>query len=436
MSRVLLIVLLSVTAVSCRDRSEPDKAPREPAEVPVPAEPKESASGASSGGEPSPSQTDEDVKLAPKLLPREEVDGGWVQLFDGQTLFGWMPNDDPAKGGTNWSVRDGVITADQGDKPGLLLTFVPWADYEFRCEYRLEEGGNSGVFLRTVAKPDNPAIDCYELNMADVHPSHPTGSLVGRKKADRAVKGEGKWTSIYVLAEGRRIRATFDGEQVFDFTDISENVQLHGHIGLQHNRGQIEFRNVSLRPLGTTPIFDGESLSGWREVPGSKSEFDVEDGTIHVTNGRGYLETEQTWDHFVLQAEAKTNGTHLNSGIFFRALPGTAEAPANGYEYQIHYGYKDGDRTKPADFGTGGIYRRIPARYVIGDDKEWVALTLVAHGPRIMTWVNGYPVVAWEDWRPRHENPREGLRMEAGHVSLQGHDPTTDLAFRNLRLAE
>ena len=430
MLRLTLTLLLLCFSVSCRDETSVQEPPHEPAEVPVAIERSASTQAARAKSQQA------DVRVAPESLPAEEIAAGWVQLFDGQTLFGWVPNDDPADGGTNWSVRDGVITADQGDAPGLLLTFVPWADYEFRCEYRLEQGGNSGVFLRTPANPTDPSVDCYELNMADVHPSHPTGSLVGRKKADVTVDGEGKWVSIHVRAEGPRIQATFDGEQVLDFTDTSENVRLSGYIGLQHNQGKIEFRNVALRPLGAEPIFNGESLSGWREVPGSKSEFEVRDGTIHVTNGRGYLETEQTWDDFVLQAEAKTNGTHLNSGIFFRALPGTAEAPANGYEYQIHYGYKDGDRTQPLDFGTGGIYRRIPARYVVGDDEEWLALTLAARGSRIMTWVNGYPVVAWEDTRAPNENPREGLRTEPGHISLQGHDPTTDLAFRNLRVAE
>ncbi|NQT88301.1 hypothetical protein HQ560_16150 [bacterium] len=35
-----------------------------------------------------------------------------------------------------------------------------------------------------------------------------------------------------------------------------------------------------------------------------------------------------------------------------------------------------------------------------------------------------------------HESPRRGSRLEAGVITLQGHDPTTDLSFRNLRIAE
>jgi hypothetical protein len=40
------------------------------------------------------------------------------------------------------------------------------------------------------------------------------------------------------------------------------------------------------------------------------------------------------------------------------------------------------------------------------------------------------------DQRAADPNPRKGLRLEAGTLMIQGHDPTTDLSFRNLRAAE
>jgi hypothetical protein len=103
---------------------------------------------------------------------------------------------------------------------------------------------------------------------------------------------------------------------------------------------------------------------------------------------------------------------------------------------QIQNGFKDNDRAKPADGGTGGIYRRVPARKVVADDQKWFHMTLIASGPTFATFVNGYPVANWTDDRPKDPNPRKGLRLDAGHLSLQGHDPTTDILFRNLRVAE
>ncbi|MGH7202193.1 MAG: 3-keto-disaccharide hydrolase, partial [Planctomycetaceae bacterium] len=175
----------------------------------------------------------------PELLPREEFEAGWIQLFDGQTLFGWKANSE-----TGWQVKDGVITAAAAEPMGLLVTTSPFADYEFRCEYRLEEGGNSGVFLRTPIEPQDPATDCYELNMCDSHPAFPTGSLVGRRKVE-GVDGEGEWHAWHVTVEGPRVTAKLDGQTVLDFTDESENPLQVGRIGLQKNEGRIEFRNVT-----------------------------------------------------------------------------------------------------------------------------------------------------------------------------------------------
>jgi hypothetical protein len=108
----------------------------------------------------------------------------------------------------------------------------------------------------------------------------------------------------------------------------------------------------------------------------------------------------------------------------------------NGYECQIHNGFKNDDRTQPVDHGTGGIFRRQPARKVVADDLEWFHLALVAEGPHMAAWVNGFQVSDWTDTRKPDANPRKGLRLEKGAVRIQGHDPTTNLSFRNLRAGE
>lgn len=364
-------------------------------------------------------------------LSPADVAAGWIKLFDGATMFGWKPNNST----NNWQITDGVIHADQGE-PGLLVTTTEFADYELRCDFRLEKGGNSGIFLRSVFKPGDPTKDCYELNMCDTHPAFPTGSLVGLKKPDQPVSGEERWLTYHVTVKGNQIDVKLEGAPVLSYTDTRPNARRRGFIGLQKNAGKAEYRNVYLRPLSTAPLFDGKDLAGWRQVPGSKSQFSVQDGTIHVRNGPGFLETESTWGDFLLQAQIRTNGKHLNSGIFFRAMTGTSAEPSNGYEAQIQNAYADDDRAKPVDFGTGAIYRRVKARRVVSNDFEWFTMTIAATGPHIGVWVEGDQVTNWTDPRGPSENPREGLRTKAGHISLQGHDPTTDLSFRNLRAVE
>ena len=55
---------------------------------------------------------------------------------------------------------------------------------------------------------------------------------------------------------------------------------------------------------------------------------------------------------------------------------------------------------------------------------------------QICTWIDGYMTVDWRDDRPAAENGRNGQYTGPGHIALQGHDPTTTLSFRNLRIAE
>jgi hypothetical protein len=364
---------------------------------------------------------------APNLTP-EEIRDGWISLFDGVSLFGW---DVPQ--GTNWRVEDGCIVADSGEE-SLLTTPFNFDNFEFRCEFHLEPDGNSGVFLRTAADPQSPATDTYELNICDSHEAFPTGSLVARHKAVNIPAVEGDWHVFRVICDGLRIQVWLDERSIVDFTDESESQRSTGSIGLQMREGRIAFRNVFLRPIGTTELFNGESLEDWSVVDGNQSEFGVVDGAIHVSNGPGFLQTDSVHSDFILHVETRTNGNELNSGIFFRAMPGTKESPSHGYEFQIHNGFEDDDRAKPTDFGTGAVFRRVAARYVVSDDHEWFYATLIAQGDHIATWVNGYQVVNWQDTREADENPRRGRRLEPGHISLQGHDPTTDLQFRSIRI--
>jgi len=360
-----------------------------------------------------------------RLTPEEAADG-WLLLFDGESLFGWRK-----AGDADWAVVDGAVRVTQGEV-GLLHTSAEFGDFHLKADFKAAAGTNSGIFLRTSPKPRDPAVDAYELNIAPQDNPFPTGSLVKRAKATAVAEGADAWHTFEVRAEGPRWTVWLDGQQVLDYTDPQP--LRRGYIGLQHNSGQVEFRNVKLKPLGLTSIFNGKDLTGWNEYPQMASRFTVaEDGTLNVKNGRGQLETQQSYGDFVLQLDAITHGPNLNSGVFYRCIPGLEMM---GYECQIHNGIEGGDRAKPADCGTGGIFRRVNARRVVSSDNEWFRQTIVTTGAHVSVWVNGYQVTDWTDQRKPDKNPRKGLRLEAGTLMLQGHDPTTDLSFRRLEILE
>lgn len=361
-------------------------------------------------------------------LTAEEAAAGWLSLFDGESLYGWK-----SESQVDWQVVDGEIRA-TGGLVGLLRTTSQFGDFRLRLEFRSEASSNSGVFLRTSPKPSKPEADCYEFNIAPPDNPFPTGSFVGRQKSDVKFQHGSfeTWHRLEVTAEGGKFNVVVDGQEVLNYTDPAPLGR--GYIGLQFNAGSVAFRNITILPLGLQSLFNDRDLEGWStdHLEASRAEVTT-NGELQLKGGRGQVETKGRFKDFVFRIDCRTGAEGLNSGVFFRSIPGDL---MNGYESQIHNGMKDGNPEQPADFGTGAIFRRQPARRIVARDKEWFTKTLIVTGPHIATWVNGYQVCDWTDTRPPHENPRNGLRLDAGTVILQGHDPGTDILFRKIEAVE
>jgi hypothetical protein len=179
-------------------------------------------------------------------------------------------------------------------------------------------------------------------------------------------------------------------------------------------------------------------MTGWttlhhpRIAEDKRPKWSVSDGVVRAVGGPGAIELQERFADFVLQIEART-AKMANGGVFVRADPGSF---MNGYEAQVYNGCYDGDPAKPCRYSTGAIDDRQLARRLVSRDREWFTMTVVANGPHLATWVNGYQMTDWTDTRPKDSNPRKGLRLEAGTIQLQAHDPETDVEFRNVRIVE
>ncbi len=363
------------------------------------------------------------------LTPKEIADG-WILLFDGKTTFGWTsPND------SKWTITDGILAPQKG-KPGSLVTTTAFGDYAFSLEYQVASEGKLEVLVQSNSRGDQPK-----------------DQLRYRTRA-----GNGWWVLSIFFHKGvisgsanYPVDAPLQGRKADVRSDEGKNT-TQGHIALSGNGFVI--RNIKLTPWDTKQLFNGKDLDGWNAHPNRKSKFGVtKEGFLSVKDGPGDLQTTGEWADFILQAECKTNGKNLNSGIFFRCLPGQYQM---GYEAQIHNGFgpekdytlelfdpktnKLVEKKKASftatDYGTGAIYRRMPARFQAAKDNEWFTMTVAAQGRHLATWVNGMQTVDWTDNRPLEENARKGAYLKKGPISIQGHDPTTDLLFRNFRIAE
>ncbi len=349
------------------------------------------------------------------LTPQEAAEG-WLLLFDGNSLFGWT-----AEGQAPWQVQNGVIVS-EGPEAGTLRTNTVFSDYILRLEFR-SPGPATGIFLRSGKEPKS-------------------GYQLPRARRNKRGKGaaEDAWQSYEVQVAGSKFLVKVDGRKVAGGKETPGKL---GSIGITKEKdNKVEVRSVKLKPLGLKPIFNGKDLSGWRKVETPRAKqppvWSVRDGAIHVEHGPGQLETEATLADFILQLDIKTNASdpkrHPNSGVFFRGEP---NGFWTGYEAQIRNEYKDGNREAPVDFGTGGIYRNQPARKVVANDNEYFTMTVAAAGRHMAVWVNGFQVSDWTDPNPEGTDVRKKqAKLTAGPISLQAHDPTTNLDFKNIRIAE
>jgi len=337
-------------------------------------------------------------------------EGAWINLFDKESLFGWT-----AMGDVEWGVAEGSIVAEKGTN-GILASTCQFMDFELSAKIKVGGQGSAGLAVRAAL---------------DGHPGE-TGaaSLLFKGEKDAA------WHEIQIKAVGVNLSATVDGAAVEGFSATRDR----GHIFIEFHRyhgdkrgPSIEVSEVKLRPLQLTPLFNGQNLDGWNIIPDHASVFKVLDGAINITNGNGQIETAGTYQNFVLQLDIISNGDHLNSGVFFRGPVGVFW---KGYESQVRNQWIKEDRGHPVDFGTGGLYGLQEARKVVSTDREWFQKTIVCDGNHMAVWINGYLVSDYFDTRPIQpdNDSKAGFVPGPGTIHLQGHDPTTDLSFKNINI--
>lgn len=306
----------------------------------------------------------------------------WIELINPE-LFGVATGEKD-----NWTYKSNCLVGTTEAAPTIIRTTTQFGQYNITVRYALSGAAKASLLLKT----DPAGKRCLEIPL----------------KASEKGIAELNLTAQQISAQTKLGR---------------------GFIGIKLYEGSICVYSLNLQPENMKPLFNGKDLTGWKKYDVVDAAVN-EKGEMTVQNGNGALESADSFADFELSLDVFVNGDDLNSGVFFRCIPGEK---MNGYECQVHFGYLDGDRTKPQDCGTGGIFRRVNARKVLGDNKTWNRIYINAVGNHIAVWVNGVQVTDWSDTRKPNPNPRKGLRTEAGTIQLQAHDPTTNLLFRNIR---
>ena len=180
-------------------------------------------------------------------------DLGFVPLFDGKSMKGWVGN----VGG--YEAKDGVLTCLSGKgKGGKIFTEKEYGNFIIRFEFKLTPGANNGLALRCPLE-GRPASKGFESQILDnsskrylnKKPFQYHGSLYKRVAARRGfLKPVGEWNRQEVILDGNWIKITLNGEVILEDKDLSRFKRPgKGHIGFLGHGSKVQFRKIELKEL-------------------------------------------------------------------------------------------------------------------------------------------------------------------------------------------
>lgn len=262
MTRFLFLVVLMFHVLACKN--QPEKTPENPVEI------------------------------------AQEQTSEWTYLFDGTSLEGWRGYGMDALP-PGWTIKDSTLTFDtelglEQEYPGgkdIIYGAEEFDNFELYLEWKLPEGGNSGIFYHVKEGYDGPPVVSpeYQLiddaNYADIHDLTAYNSQFGAEQpellqdwqktgadyamhtADESQKilhPVGEWNSSKIVFTPEKVEHWLNGKKLLEFVPWSEDWYAKknsgkwdnapdyakhktGYIALQDHASPIWFRNIKIRRL-------------------------------------------------------------------------------------------------------------------------------------------------------------------------------------------
>lgn len=374
--------------------------------------------------------------------------GKWIDLFDGNSLEGWVQRGGEAK----YTVEDGVIvgTSAPNTANSFLCTEKNYDDFLLELEFKVDPTLNSGVQVRSQSLDSykDGRVHGYQVEIdpstrawsAGIYDEARRGWLykLDQNEAARKAFKSDDWNHLRVRAVGDSLKTWINGVPAADLRDDMTPsgfiaLQVHG-VGKRAEPLQVRWRNIRLQDLGESAwvtLFDGTSLEHWEPSENPES-IQLRDGMIVAGGGpRTHLfylgpVANHDFKNFEFRAEVMTE-PNTNSGIFFHTEVETGRLN-KGYEAQINNTQEDPKKT-----GSLWIIEDVYESPV--KDNEWFTFNIRVLDKRIVLKVNDTVTVDYtEPENPERPEGREGRVLSSGTFALQAHDPGSIAYFKNIQV--
>ncbi len=174
-----------------------------------------------------------------------KLEPGYISLFNGTDLTGWgyVTNNCDGKiesSDGRYSAKDGILIVhphnpEKGPRLRQLSTTREFPkDFILRLEFRASVNADSGIFVR------GPQLQCRDYLVAG-----PYKELKKYKAQD--------WNEIEVVVKNNAAYCTCNGEVL----ETAMKVPDTGRIGLEADRGQMEYRSIRLKELAVVLFIQG-----------------------------------------------------------------------------------------------------------------------------------------------------------------------------------
>jgi len=212
----------------------------------------------------------------PNTLSEQEVEEGWILLFDGETPNGWRSY--LSDGISGWDVEDGALKALGlgGDIGGDIITDEQYENFDLQLEWKISPEGNSGILYLVV---EDTAYDAvyhtgpeYQLLDDEGFPEpleevQLTGANYAMHVAEnKELKPVGEWNTSRILVDHGHVEHWLNGKKVVEYELWSEDWEKRvqegkwkdypdygrarkGHISLQDHGSVVWFRNIKIKEL-------------------------------------------------------------------------------------------------------------------------------------------------------------------------------------------
>ncbi|MCP5064224.1 MAG: DUF1080 domain-containing protein [Ignavibacteriae bacterium] len=227
--------------------------------------------------------------VGPNVLTQEEIAEGWELLFDGKTFNGWRGIGIENIPEGHWKIENGAIQKiASGDVPtkadgqpvkgGDIITKETFQNFELKFDWKISEGGNSGVKYNVDEKISiengwTGALG-YECQVLDddkhndnLNPTHRAGSLYDMiESKGKVLNPVGKYNSARIVFNGNKLEHWLNGKKVVEaYTDSPEfeeifqkskyhkhsefTVHKNAHIVLQDHGDDCWYRNIKIKKI-------------------------------------------------------------------------------------------------------------------------------------------------------------------------------------------